>query len=155
MTVDQDGVFFVGPPGSGHFVKLVHNAIEFGMIQAIAEGVELLKRSEYELNLVGLFNNWMHGSVIRSWLVELSGRALGRGIDFSELSTFVEDTEEVKWVLDWAMKQDIPTPVVSLAQTMLMQYRDQESPAAKLVALLRHEFGGHPVHYKEKPEQRS
>jgi 6-phosphogluconate dehydrogenase len=146
LAIDEQGTFFVGAPGSGHFVKLVHNAIEFGMVQAIAEGVELLQRSGLELDLVGLFNNWMHGSVIRSWLVELMGKALHENADFGELSTYVEDTGEVKWVLDWAMEQDIPTPVVSASQTALMQYRDMGWPAARAVALLRNQYGGHPVH---------
>lgn len=154
LAVDAEGTFFVGPPGSGHFVKLVHNAIEFGMVQAIAEGIELLQRSGYELDLAGLFNNWMHGSVIRSWLVELMGNALRARPDFAALSTYVEDTGEVKWVLEWALERDIPTPVVSTAQTALMQYRDLDTPAAKAVALLRNQYGGHPVHRVDGPARR-
>lgn len=151
LAVDEEGVIFVGPPGSGHFVKLVHNAIEFSMVQAIAEGVELLMRSEYQIDLARLFNNWMHGSVIRSWLVELMGQELSRTRDLADLSTYVEDTGEVKWVLAWALEKDIPAPVVGLAQTALAQYRDLDSPAAKAVALLRHGFGGHPVHRQGGP----
>jgi 6-phosphogluconate dehydrogenase len=154
LAVDEEGVFFVGPSGSGHFVKLVHNAIEFGMVQAIAEGVELLQRSGYELDFVGLFNNWMHGSVIRSWLVELMGNALAEYRDFADLSTYVEDTGEVKWVLDWALEQDIPIPVVSASQTALLQYRDLDWPSAKAVALLRNQYGGHPVHRISARERR-
>jgi 6-phosphogluconate dehydrogenase len=154
LAVDDQGVFLVGGPGTGHFAKLVHNAIEFGMVQAIAEGVELLRRSGYELDVAGLLNNWMHGSVIRSWLVELMGHALAEHSDFSQLSTYVEDTGEVKWVLDWALGQDIPTPVVSASQTALMQYRDMDWPAAKAVALLRNQYGGHPVHRISDPEAR-
>jgi 6-phosphogluconate dehydrogenase len=146
LAIDSHAVLFVGTSGSGHFVKLVHNAIEFGMIQSIAEGVELLRRSEFELNPSSLFENWQHGSVIRGWLVELMGKALRESSDFGRLSTYVEDTGEVKWVLEWAMQQDIPTPVVSASQTALMQDRDLESPAAKAVALLRNQFGGHPLH---------
>jgi 6-phosphogluconate dehydrogenase len=146
LAVDPQGTIFVGPPGSGHFAKLVHNAIEFGMVQAIAEGVELLQRSEYELDLPALFDNWNHGSVIRSWLVELMRDALREEPDLGELSTFVEDTGEVKWVLDWALERDVPTPVISGAQQMLIGYRDLDWPAAKAVALLRHGYGGHPVH---------
>ena len=146
LAVDPQGASYVGAPGSGHFAKLIHNGIEFGMVQAIAEGVELLKRSEYPIDLVGLFTNWQHGSVIRSWLVELMGKALAENPDFGDLSTYVEDTGEVKWVLEWALKQNIPTPVVSLAQTMLLQYRDVDSATAKSVALLRNQYGGHPVH---------
>ena len=154
LAVDDEGVFYAGPAGSGHFVKLVHNAIEFGMVQAIAEGVEMLQRSGYQLDLAGLFNNWMHGSVIRSWLVELMGKALAERPDFEGLSTYVEDTGEVKWVLDWALQQDIPTPVVSMAQTALMQYRDANWPAAKAVALLRNQYGGHPVHRASASDRR-
>lgn len=154
LAVDDQGVFFVGPSGTGHFTKLVHNAIEFGMVQAIAEGVELLQRSGFELDIAGLLNNWMHGSVIRSWLVELMGRAISQNRDVGQLSTYVEDTGEVKWVLDWALEQDIPTPVVSASQTALMQYRDLPWPAAKAVALLRNQYGGHPIHRASGPETR-
>ncbi|MER3448914.1 MAG: 6-phosphogluconate dehydrogenase (decarboxylating) [Chloroflexota bacterium] len=146
LAADDEAVFYAGPPGAGHFVKLVHNAIEFGMVQAIAEGVELLLASDYRLDLPGLFNNWVHGSVIRSWLVDLMGRALAQNSDLSPLSTYVEDTGEVKWVLAWALERDIPVPVTGTAQTALMQYRDVDSPAAKAVALLRNQYGGHPVH---------
>ena len=97
----------------------------------------------------------MHGSVIRSWLVELMGNALRESPDFAELSTYVEDTGEVKWVLDWALAQDVPTPVVSAAQTALMQYRDLQWPAAKAVALLRNQYGGHPIHRASEAERRS
>jgi 6-phosphogluconate dehydrogenase len=145
LAIDDQATFFVGEPGSGHFVKLVHNAIEFGMVQAIGEGVELLQRSGYDLDLAGMFDSWMHGSAIRGWLVDLMGRALGDA-EFGGLSSYVEDTGEVKWVLDWALQRDIPTPVVSASQTALMQYRDLDWPAAKAVALLRNQYGGHPVH---------
>jgi 6-phosphogluconate dehydrogenase len=150
LAIDEEGVVYAGPPGAGHFVKLIHNAIEFGMVQAIAEGVELLQRSELPLDLPALFNNWMHGSVIRSWLVELMENALRAHPDFSDLSTYVEDTEEVKWVLRWALERDIPTPVTTDAQQALMAYRDLSWPAAKAVALLRNQYGGHPVHVREE-----
>lgn len=155
MAVDDGAVHHVGGSSSGHFVKLVHNAIEFGMLQAIGEGVELLVRSDHDLDLAGLFEHWSHGTVIRSWLVELMGNALREGgigpeddvpVGFDPLSTYVEDTGEVKWVLDWAMDRDVPTPVVATAQQMLMAYRDLDSPAAKAVALMRNQFGGHPLH---------
>jgi 6-phosphogluconate dehydrogenase len=148
LAIDNKAVVFAGVSGAGHFVKLIHNAIEFGMVQAIGEGVEMLQRSEFELDLARLFETWNHGSVIRSWLVELMARALAETPDFSGLSTFVEDTEEVKWVVNWATDNDIPAPVVNLAQQALLQYRDLDWPAAKAVALLRNQFGGHPVHKK-------
>lgn len=149
LAVDEQAVFHAADrPGAGHFVKLVHNAIEFGMIQAIAEGVELLRESDYEIDLPALFEHWNHGSVIRSWLIELMGNALREVEAFPELDTFVEDTGEVKWVIDWALSRDIPTPVTAVAQQMLMYYRNVDSPQAKAVALLRNQFGGHPIHWK-------
>jgi 6-phosphogluconate dehydrogenase len=148
LAVDDEGVLFAGAPGSGHFVKLTHNAIEFGMVQAIGEGVELLERSDFDLDLPNVFDNWQHGSVVRSWLVGLMGNALRQARDLGELSKFVEDTGEVKWVLEWALSRDVPTPVVSESQQALMQYRDVDWPQAKAVALLRNQYGGHPVHRK-------
>jgi 6-phosphogluconate dehydrogenase len=148
LAVDERGTLLAGGPGSGHFVKLIHNAIEFGMVQAIAEGFELLVRSDYELDLPALFENWNHGSVIRSWLVELMRDALRENPDLRRLSTYTDDTGEVKWVLAWALERDIPSPVISDSQQALMAYRDLDCPAAKAVALLRHGYGGHPVHMR-------
>ena len=147
LAIDRLGVVHTGASGTGHFTKLVHNAIEFGMVQSIAEGVEMLQRSGFELDLPALFVNWNHGSVIRSWLVELMGRQLERyGHDWDRLSTYVEDTEEVKWVLNWAMDADIPSPVIAHSQQALMAYRDLDWPQAKAHALLRNAYGGHPIH---------
>ena len=145
LAVDEGAVHHAGPAGAGHFVKLVHNAIEFGMLQSIAEGVELLDRSDYDLDLAALFEHFGHGTVIRSWLIELMANALRNEQAWAALSTEVEDTGEVTWVLRWALERDIPTPAVTAAQTALMQSRDRESAAMRALALLRHEFGGHPV----------
>jgi 6-phosphogluconate dehydrogenase len=155
LAFDAHATLYVGGPGSGHFAKLIHNAIEFGMVQAIAEGVELLERSDYDLDLPALFDNWNHGSVIRSWLVELMRDGLEENPDLERLSTYVEDTGEVKWVLAWALERDIPSPVISDSQQALMAYRDLAWPAAKAVALLRHGFGGHPVHHADEQMVRS
>jgi 6-phosphogluconate dehydrogenase len=146
LAADERALVHVGGPGSGHFSKLVHNAIEFGMIQSIAEGFEMLRRSELTPDPAALFENWSHGSVIRSWLVELMHDALEENQDLQRLSSYVEDTGEVKWVLAWALERDIPSPVISESQQALMEYRDLDWPAAKAVALLRNAFGGHPVH---------
>lgn len=151
LATDDQAALFVGAPGTGHFTKLIHNAIEFGMVQAIGEGVELLQRSGFQLDLVALLRNWNHGSVIRSWLIDLMADALESTPDLAKLSTYVEDTQEVKWVLAWALEQDIPTPVISDSQQALMEYRDLDWPAAKAVALLRHGYGGHPVHLVDEP----
>jgi 6-phosphogluconate dehydrogenase len=158
LAISPEAVVHAGEGGgAGHFVKLIHNAIEFGMIQSIAEGVEMLRRSDYELDLPALFVNWNHGSVIRSWLVELMGKALTENDEaaWARLSTYVEDTDEVKWVLRWASDADIPSPVIVQAQQQLMQYRDLDWPAAKAVALLRNQFGGHPIHRVEDTKPRA
>ena len=147
LAVEEGAVHHVGEqPGVGHFVKLVHNAIEFGMLQSIAEGVELLHRGDYDVDLPALFEHFNHGTVIRGWLIELMGHALATEEDWESLSTYVEDTGEVKWVTTWATDRDIPLPVVTAAQTTLMQTRDRDWPAARALALLRHAFGEHPVH---------
>jgi 6-phosphogluconate dehydrogenase len=142
------GVFQAGPPGAGHFVKLIHNAIEFGMLQAIGEGVDLLERSDYDLDLPGLFACWSHGSVIRGWLVELMERGL-REETFSRLSSYVEDTREVRWAVEYALEKEAWIPVIAQAELALYRYRDPDSVAGKAVALLRHGFGEHPLHRKE------
>jgi 6-phosphogluconate dehydrogenase len=147
LAVDEQAVFHAAEqPGAGHFVKLVHNAIEFGMIQAIAEGVELLSASDYDLDLPDLLAHWNHGTVIRSWLIDLMSKALTETTQFEQLATFVEDTGEVKWVVDWPLQRDIPTPVTAVAQQMLLYYRNIDSTQA---TLLRNQFGGHPIHWKD------
>jgi 6-phosphogluconate dehydrogenase len=142
-----DGVVHAGPAGAGHFVKLIHNAIEFGMLQAIGEGVDLLVRSDYDLDLPALFRNWSHGSVIRGWLVELMERGL-REHKLDELSGHVEDTREVRWAVEYALGKEAWVPVIAQSELALYRYRDPESVAGKAVALLRHGFGEHPLHKK-------
>jgi 6-phosphogluconate dehydrogenase len=144
-----EGVFHAGPAGAGHFTKLIHNAIEFGMVQAISEGVDLLARSDFKLDLPGLFHNWAHGSVIRSWLVELMERGL-REHSLDELSSYVEDTREVRWAVEYALEKEAWTPVITASEMAFYRYRDPDSVAAKAVALLRHGFGGHPLHARTR-----
>jgi 6-phosphogluconate dehydrogenase len=145
----SEGVLHAGPAGAGHFVKLIHNAIEFGMLQAIGEGVDLLARSDYDLDLPALFHNWAHGSVIRGWLVELMERGL-REYKLDELSSRIEDTREVRWAVEYALEKEAPIPVIALSELSLYRSRDPDSVAAKAVALLRHGFGEHPLHKKGK-----
>jgi 6-phosphogluconate dehydrogenase len=111
LAVPED-LLHAGPAGAGHFVKLIHNAIEFGMVQAIAEGVDLLTRSDYPLDLPALFHNWSHGSVIRGWLVELMERGLREPL-LEELSGYVEDTREMKWVVEYALEKEAWIPVIA------------------------------------------
>lgn len=145
----SEGVVHAGPAGAGHFVKLIHNAIEFGMLQAIGEGVDLLARSNYSLDLPKLFHNWSHGSVIRGWLVELMERGL-REHKLDELSSYVEDTREVRWAVEYALQKEAWIPVIALSELALYRYRDPKSVAGKAVALLHHGFGDHPLHKKSE-----
>lgn len=152
-TLSVDGGFLhVGKPGVGHFVKLVHNGIEFGMLQAIGEGVELLKDGaggDFDLDedqLADLFHNWNSGSVIRSWLVELMEEGLRstETPDFDEVQNYVEDTGEVNWLVQEAINSETPIPVISQSVMELFKSRGQQSEAYRAIALMRHGFGGHP-----------
>ena len=140
----EGGYVHTGEPGSGHFVKLVHNGIEFGMLQAIGEGVELLRRSNFDLELRDIFRNWSHGSVIRGWLVELMEKGLGEIRDLKEVPDYVEDTGEVNWLVQEAMVKEIPIPVITHSVIELFRSRRKDSDAARAVAMMRHGFGGHP-----------
>ena len=139
----KEGYIHTGEAGSGHFVKLMHNAIEFGMLQAIGEGVAMLEKSDFNLDLKGIFNNWSNGSVIRSWLIELM--AQGYGEDFDEISSYVEDTGEVNWAIEEALNMEVPIPVIAQSVMELFKSREDSNVAAKAVALMRHGFGGHPL----------
>jgi len=140
----ESGYLHTGEPGSGHFVKLVHNGIEFGMLQAIGEGVELLQRSNFDLNLRDIFRNWSHGSVIRSWLVELMEKGLGEIKNFREIPDYVEDTGEVNWLVQEAVEKEIPIPIITQSVIELFKSRKKESGTARAIAIMRHGFGGHP-----------
>jgi 6-phosphogluconate dehydrogenase len=145
----EEGYVHAGPPGAGHFTKLIHNMIEFGMVQAIGEGVELLSRSEYDLDMPALFHNWNHGSVIRGWLVELMERGFREyGGDLGTLEPYVEDTGEQVWGVQYAMEKEAPIPLLAQAVWGFYESRDKERPWAKAVAVLRHEYGDHPIRKK-------
>lgn len=139
----KGGYIHTGKPGTGHFVKLVHNGIEFGMLQSIGEGVELLSKSGFELDLAAIFNNWSNGSVIRSWLVELMEKGL-REQGLAKVESYIEDTGEVNWLVQDAINKEIPIPVISQSIMELFKSRMNESDAYKSIALMRHGFGGHP-----------
>lgn len=144
------GAALVGPPGAGHFAKLIHNAIEFGMLQAIGEGVDLLEHSDYRFDLPALFHNWSRGSVIRGWLVELMERGLRKRPRLEGLSSYVEDTREVRWAVEHALDREVWTPVLALSELALYRSRDRGGLSAKAVAVMRHEFGGHPLHLADE-----
>lgn len=137
------GFIYTGKPGSGHFVKLVHNGIEFGMLQAIGEGLSLLKNSDFDLDLVNIFKNWNNGSVIRGWLIELMGMEL-RNRSLESIMEYVEDTGEVNWLLLYAVNKEIPVPVISTSVMELFKSRMSENNSYRAIAMMRNGFGGHP-----------
>lgn len=138
-----EGYIHAGPPGAGHFVKIIHNAIEFGMLQAIGEGTALLKHGPYDLNLAAIFHNWSHGSVIRGWLVELMEEQL-KERNIEEVPSYVEDTGEVNWVIEEALRMEVPIPVITASVMQLFSSRDKDQYAYRAIAMMRHGFGGHP-----------
>lgn len=143
LAVDG-GYIHTGEPGSGHFVKLVHNGIEFGMLQSIGEGVELLLHSGFKLDMRAVFRNWCNGSVIRGWLVELMEKGLGEIKDLKEVPDYVEDTGEVNWLVHEAIEKEIPLPVITQSVIELFRSRNKLSDSARAIAVMRHGFGGHP-----------
>lgn len=149
LSVDG-GLLHVGPPGSGHFTKLVHNGIEFGMLQSIAEGVELLEAGQFDLDMADVFHNWSNGAVIESWLVKLMEKGLRKedqqsdAPDFDEIPNYVEDTGEVNWLVSEAYKGETPIPVISQSVTELFKSRGNQRHAYQAIALMRHGFGTHP-----------
>ena len=136
----------VGPPGAGHFVKMVHNGIEYGLMQAYAEGFEILRaKQEFGLDLHQIAELWRHGSVVRSWLLDLTAAALAVDPELSDIRGWVADSGEGRWTVAEAIDQDVPAPVITLALLMRFVSRQDESYAAKLLAAMRHQFGGHAV----------
>jgi len=136
----------VGPTGSGHFVKMVHNGIEYGAMQAYAEGFEILKeKPEYALDLHQVAEIWRHGSVIRSWLLDLISDALDGNQDLDGIAPWVADSGEGRWTVFEAIEENVPAPVITLSLLMRLASRQEGSYAAKLLAALRQEFGGHDV----------
>jgi len=143
LAVDG-GYVHAGPPGSGHFTKLVHNGIEFGMLQAIGEGMDLLEHYRDDLDVAEVLRCWRNGSVIRSWLVDLMEKAYRSEGGLSEIPAYVEDTGEVNWLVDDALHMEVPIPVISQSVMQLFASRDSDKNWARAVAMMRHGFGGHP-----------
>ncbi len=140
----EGGYVHAGPPGAGHFVKLVHNGIEFGMLQAIGEGVDLLERYHAPLKVESVLSCWRHGSVIRGWLIDLMHEAYAKRDGMREIPPFVEDTGEVNWLVADALQMETPIPVISAAVMQLFASRDDQQNWARAIAMMRHGFGGHP-----------
>ena len=142
----EDGYAHVGPSGAGHFVKMVHNGIEYGLMQAYAEGFEVMEKSEFDLDLHEIAGIWRYGSVVRSWLLELLHAAFEQdGKHLEKIRGYVEDSGEGRWTIAEAIAEDVPVPVISAALYARFASRQDESFAAKVNAALRNQFGGHAV----------
>jgi 6-phosphogluconate dehydrogenase len=145
----ENGYLYCGNAGSGHFTKMVHNGIEYGMMQSIAEGFEVLNKSEYNFDFEAIAKVWNHGSVVRSWLMKLAESAFSKDANLSGIKGIMHSSGEGKWTLETALNMGVATPVIALS--LLMRYRSQEDDtfAGKIVAALRNEFGGHKVEKAE------
>jgi 6-phosphogluconate dehydrogenase len=146
----EDGYGYVGPSGAGHFVKMVHNGIEYGLMEAYAEGFELMQaKDEFKLDLARIAEIWRYGTVIRSWLLDLTAAALKDDPELESLQAYVEDTGEGRWTVQESIDLSVPIPVIT--QSLLARFRSrQEQPfGARLLAALRNQFGGHQVHRKD------
>ena len=136
----------VGPSGAGHFVKMIHNGIEYGMMQAYAEGFSLLKhKREFDLDLHGIAEIWRYGSVVRSWLLDLTSDALHPDADLTAIAPYVDDSGEGRWTVAEALELGVATPVIAQALLARLRSRDAESFSDRLLAAMRHEFGAHAV----------
>jgi len=140
----EEGWKHVGAHGAGHYVKMVHNGIEYAMMQAYAEGFELMSKSDYKLDLANIADLWMHGSVVRSWLLELTASALSKDPTLSHFKGYVQDSGEGRWMVADAIDKDVPVPTLTAALFTRFRSRQQESFAEKTLAAMRHAFGGHP-----------
>jgi len=142
----EGGYIHAGPPGAGHYVKMVHNGIEYGLMQAYAEGFEILHASEYPLDLAAVAKAWMNGTVIRSWLLELLGLAFEQhGEELGQIRGFVEDSGEGRWTVQEAIDLDVPATIITLSLMTRFRSRQPESYGARVLAALRQQFGGHAV----------
>ena len=139
------GFVHAGPVGAGHYTKMVHNGIEYGMMQALAEGWELLEASEYVDNVPGAIKSWREGSVVKSWLLDLFDRALDGDPELAKLKGYAEDTGEGRWTVDEAVRLAVPLHVIAASLFTRFESRQLDSPAMKAVAALRQQFGGHAV----------
>ncbi|HEY5169959.1 MAG TPA: decarboxylating 6-phosphogluconate dehydrogenase, partial [Thermoleophilia bacterium] len=143
------GYEYCGGHGSGHFVKMVHNGIEYGMMQAYAEGFELLEATEWDLDLASIADLWNQGSVVRSWLLELAADALKKDPGLEHITGYVEDTGEGRWTVEQAIAHSVPMPAISAALFARFRSRQTDTFSGKVLAALRNEFGGHAVKEKE------
>ena len=148
------GYDYMGGHGSGHFVKMVHNGIEYGMMQAYAEGFELLEATEWDLDMAKIADLWNQGSVVRSWLLELAADAFRKDPGLEHISGYVEDTGEGRWTVEQAIQHSVPMPVIASSLFARFRSRQQDTFSGKVLAALRNEFGGHAVKAKDEGPER-
>ena len=142
----EEGFAHAGPVGAGHFAKMVHNGIEYGLMQAYAEGYELMAATDLITNVTGVLQAWSRGTVVRSWLLDLLVLALKDDPELAKLSAYVDDSGEGRWTIEEAIRHAVPLPVISAALFARFSSRQESSPSMRAVAALRHQFGGHAVH---------
>jgi 6-phosphogluconate dehydrogenase len=151
-----DGYAHVGPSGAGHFVKMVHNGIEYGLMQSYAEGFEIMDHSDFDLDLEQIAGIWRNGSVVRSWLLELLHSAFEQhGSKLDDIAPYVEDSGEGRWTINEAINESVPAPVIAASLFARFATRDEINFAAKVAAALRNEFGGHAIRALQKAEASS
>lgn len=152
MALAQEGgLLHVGAAGAGHYVKMVHNGIEYALMQSYAEGFEIMKAAPYpNLDLHAICDLWMHGSVVRSWLLELAAHAFEKDPTLEGISGYVEDSGEGRWTVESSIESGVPSPVIALSLYLRFRSRQTESFSAKVLAALRNEFGGHAVRTKRE-----
>jgi 6-phosphogluconate dehydrogenase len=141
----KEGYAHVGPAGAGHFTKMVHNGIEYAMLQALGEGFEILQSSQFELDLRQIASLWGHGSVVRSWLLELAESAFAKDPNLARIRGYVDDSGEGRWTVVEAINEDVPATAIAASLFARFASRQTDSFAMKVIAALRNEFGGHPV----------
>jgi len=146
VLAPADGWAHMGAHGSGHYVKMVHNGVEYGLLQAYAEGFEILHASDYDFDLQAIAHLWNQGSVVRSWLLELAERAFGQdGNDLPKIRGYVDDSGEGRWTVADAIEKNVPAPIITLSLLERLSSRQEESFGDKVIAALRNQFGGHAV----------
>ncbi len=143
-----NGYRYIGPNGAGHFLKMIHNGIEYGLMQAYAEGFGIMKESDYEIDLPAVADLWGHGSVVRSWLLELLANALQEDPKLENLEDYVEDSGMGRWTVAEAIEKNVPAPILTHSLIARIRSRQPESFSAKIIAALRNQFGGHSVRKK-------
>ena len=140
-----EGYLHVGPNGAGHYVKMIHNGIEYGMLEAYAEGFEIMNASDYKLDFGKISKLWNQGSVIRSWILELAQKAFVKNPKLTGIASYVDDSGEGRWIVNEAIEKNVAVPIISLSLFERLRSREKECFSAKVIAALRNEFGGHAI----------